>query len=340
MAENEKPLVTFTLFAYNQERFIREAVEGALAQTYSPLEIILSDDASTDGTFHAILEAVASYSGPHIIRVNRNLINLGLTAHINKIMSMVSSDFVVVAAGDDVSLPQRTEQLVAAWLSTDRKGKSIHSYAYDIDANGDKSGSIRAGHIGPQLGDPSCHAKMNLGVLGAAHAWDMDIFRRFGDLFPNVRNEDVVLPLRAALLGEIIFIPKPLVLYRAGIGVSHELARLRERNLYLPPRHLLLHPYRAFLQKSRDLRFICVKRELILPMKRGRAEALFPFQLRSPRKLTRRQVFFFLQRCRLGFLVKEILKFKFPRTVEIKQRIQFTRHRVARDLRSYLHRTA
>lgn len=37
----KRPLVTFALFAYNQERFIREAVEGALAQTYSPLQVVL-----------------------------------------------------------------------------------------------------------------------------------------------------------------------------------------------------------------------------------------------------------------------------------------------------------
>ena len=41
------PLVTFALFAYNQERYVREAVEGAFAQTYQPLEIILSDDCSS-----------------------------------------------------------------------------------------------------------------------------------------------------------------------------------------------------------------------------------------------------------------------------------------------------
>ena len=45
---SDRPLVTFALFAYNQEKYIREAVEGAFAQTYAPLEIILSDDCSTD----------------------------------------------------------------------------------------------------------------------------------------------------------------------------------------------------------------------------------------------------------------------------------------------------
>lgn len=41
----KKPLVTFALFAYNQEKFIKEAVEAVFAQTYQPLEIIISDDA-------------------------------------------------------------------------------------------------------------------------------------------------------------------------------------------------------------------------------------------------------------------------------------------------------
>ena len=44
----DRPLVTFALFAYNQEQYIREAVEGAFSQTYEPLEIILSDDCSSD----------------------------------------------------------------------------------------------------------------------------------------------------------------------------------------------------------------------------------------------------------------------------------------------------
>jgi len=46
----DRPLVTFALVAYNQEQYIREAVEGAFAQTYEPLEIILSDDCSSDRT--------------------------------------------------------------------------------------------------------------------------------------------------------------------------------------------------------------------------------------------------------------------------------------------------
>lgn len=50
----ERLLVTFMLIACNQERFIREAVEGAFGQTYTPLEVILSDDASADRNFEVM----------------------------------------------------------------------------------------------------------------------------------------------------------------------------------------------------------------------------------------------------------------------------------------------
>ena len=51
-----KPLISFLLLTYNQENYIQDAINGALAQTYSPLEIIISDDCSTDGTYKKIEE--------------------------------------------------------------------------------------------------------------------------------------------------------------------------------------------------------------------------------------------------------------------------------------------
>ena len=44
-------LVTLVVMAWNQETMLREVIECAFAQTYQPLEILLSDDASPDGSF-------------------------------------------------------------------------------------------------------------------------------------------------------------------------------------------------------------------------------------------------------------------------------------------------
>ena len=73
----DQPMVTFALFAYNQEKYIREAVKGAFSQTYEPLEIILSDDCSGDRTYEIMKEMAKEYDGPHRVILNRLDKNIG-----------------------------------------------------------------------------------------------------------------------------------------------------------------------------------------------------------------------------------------------------------------------
>lgn len=113
----DRPLVTFALFTYNQEAYVREAIEGAFAQTYEPLEIILSDDCSTDRTFEIMQEMAAAYEGPHRVRVVQNPENMGATPHIITRGSEAEGEIVVVAAGDDISDPERTTKLVKAHIA-------------------------------------------------------------------------------------------------------------------------------------------------------------------------------------------------------------------------------
>lgn len=129
-----RPLVTFALFAYNQEKFVREAVEGALAQTYSPLEVILSDDCSPDSTFRIMQEMAAAYRGPHKVRAVQTPSNLGLIQHVLLRGREAQGDIVVVAAGDDVSKPSRVATLVEAF--TPQVG-ALYSLFDQIDENGE-----------------------------------------------------------------------------------------------------------------------------------------------------------------------------------------------------------
>lgn len=83
--ENKNPLITIAVFAYNQEEFIRDAVNGAFSQTYSPLEIILSDDCSSDRTFEIMQEMANTYQGPHRVICRRNPFNLGTALHVQTV---------------------------------------------------------------------------------------------------------------------------------------------------------------------------------------------------------------------------------------------------------------
>ena len=134
---NNQPLVTFALFAYNQEKYIREAVEGAFSQTYAPMEIILSDDSSSDRTFDIMKELASSYQGPHTIRCNRNTPNLGIARHVNLINEMAQGELIVVAAGDDISVPERTATIVNAYLNSKRKSHYFYSVVQKINEAGE-----------------------------------------------------------------------------------------------------------------------------------------------------------------------------------------------------------
>lgn len=212
-----KPLVTFAMFVYNQERFIRESILGALAQTYSPLQIVISDDCSTDRTFDIVNEMLSGYAGPHEILLNRNEKNLGIGAHVNRIMQLSNGEFIVIAAGDDISLPERTTVLAEKWIELGKGPISLHSSVIRMDINGNNCRLIDHGIVS-RLNSPHDMLTKHI-IMGASHAWSKKIFEIFGDLNESLVEEDQAIGLRASLLGGVYFIDQPLIKHREG-GIS------------------------------------------------------------------------------------------------------------------------
>lgn len=226
MTDLEKPLVTFALFSYNQESYIREAVEGALAQTYEALEIIFSDDCSTDMTFEIIKEAVAAYRGPNRVCVRQNAHNMGIAGHLNEVFSRCSGDLIIVAAGDDVSYPYRASALIAAWQRAGKPEAALHSNSRLVGLDGTATGQFKRGcAANPSLSTLSAFVENNFhSVLnGATAAYTRGLVATFGPLTTNL--EDVPLTFRALLTGRLIYVDEVLVDYRVGQGVSRHLRK-------------------------------------------------------------------------------------------------------------------
>src|SRR5687768_3609370 len=94
---------SFILLSYNQQDCVQAAVQAALNQVCKPLDILISDDCSTDQTFSRIEEVVAGYRGPHTVNVQKTERNLGICGHLNRCIQQTSGDPIIGAAGDDVS---------------------------------------------------------------------------------------------------------------------------------------------------------------------------------------------------------------------------------------------
>lgn len=252
----QEPLVTFALFAYNQEQFVREATEAALSQTYSPLEIYLSDDCSTDRTFEVMEKVVAEYAGPHKVTLNRNETTLGVGAHVNHVVEASNGELIVGAAGDDVSLPHRTSTTVKRWLDRDRNPCSIYSRNIVINSDG-----VQIGENGSCPKQGSLVQKLLRymdGTLGCSHAWSRKVFESFGPLLPNTVCEDRVIPFRSELMGGIEFIEEPLVKYRVhDSNLSHFHGRDKKSVLSMAieinrRNRNILENYLADLSKAKD----------------------------------------------------------------------------------------
>ena len=212
---NEKkevaPLVSFILVAYNQEKFVEDAVRAALGQKYSPLEIIISDDASKDRTFEVAKAVVDTYDGPHRVILRRNERNMGINPHFNLAVNTAQGEFIVVAAGDDVSLPERTQKLVDAW----RAGASaVFSNAELIDVQGKSKGLL----VQPGFKNLRDWRGMVIhgthASWGCALSWEKRAFDIFGDMPENILGEDAVVPFRCSLINGVTYIDEALVQYR------------------------------------------------------------------------------------------------------------------------------
>ncbi|MEO5951343.1 MAG: glycosyltransferase [Chloroflexia bacterium] len=214
------PLVTFTVLSYNQEKYIREAAESALAQTYSPLVVAFSDDASSDQTYAIVCEVCAAYRGPHTIRHSRNAVNLGLSAHIALANERAEGELIVWAAGDDISVSDRTQRLVDAYLQSGRRSH----YFYSLVTAMTEDGVLQGAYQSPGHKAASSVVRVGLAnypiAIGASQAWTKHLATYFAPMSNKIWAEDQVYGFRGVLLGPVTFVDRPLVNYRSGAGLS------------------------------------------------------------------------------------------------------------------------
>lgn len=214
------PLVTFALFAFNQEKYIREAVEGAFAQTYEPLEIILSDDCSSDRTFEIIEEMAAAYEGPHRVVLNRTDKNSGTIDHALAVARKAHGQLIVVAAGDDVSHVDRVVCNVERWIGS---GASVIQSQYcEMNAVGEliveglgqrRSDTVQNWFRGCEslAGEDGIFPT----IIGCAAAYERHSLDRIPFNHRKCLNEDAMMTILSILNGyRIETIDKDLVSHR------------------------------------------------------------------------------------------------------------------------------
>jgi glycosyltransferase involved in cell wall biosynthesis len=102
------PKVSVIMPAYNAEKYIAEAIDSILGQTFGDFEFIILNDCSKDRTEEIIL----SYKDERIVYL-KNEQNMGVAATLNKGLEVAKGEYIARMDADDISMPERFEKQVA-----------------------------------------------------------------------------------------------------------------------------------------------------------------------------------------------------------------------------------
>ena len=128
---NSQPLVSVIIPVYNAEKYVEQAVRSIMNQTYQNLEILITDDWSTDGSFE-ILKKLSEEDSR--IKLFRNTENQKIVRTLNALVERASGKYIARMDADDISLAKRIEKQVA-FLEANPDIALCGTNAFCIDVN-------------------------------------------------------------------------------------------------------------------------------------------------------------------------------------------------------------
>ncbi|MCR4675578.1 MAG: glycosyltransferase [Lachnospiraceae bacterium] len=132
---DEKPLLTVTVITYNQEHYVESAINGVLAQqTNFPVEILISDDASSDGTYEILKQYEKKY--PNRLSVVYRKTNVGATRNSYENYISARGKYIASLEGDDYWLAPEYLNEGALFLETNPEYIGIAYRSKIVDEEG------------------------------------------------------------------------------------------------------------------------------------------------------------------------------------------------------------
>ena len=206
--KTDKPLVSVLIPTYDSVEFIEDTVRSIINQTYKNIEIVIVDDASTDGTVE-ILEKLEREDKR--IKLSKNKKNLGITDNMNNGIRKCEGKYIAILDGDDWAYPYRIEEQVKVM---EENPKVVLCSGYmdicdeDLNIRGTRTYPLRDNDIRKAMVryDPISHP---------ASMWRTSELKKttlYSSKFPICRDYDLIV--RISEFGKYENIPKSLIKYR------------------------------------------------------------------------------------------------------------------------------
>jgi len=199
-------LVSIIIGTFNGALYIEEQLESILNQTYSPLEIIITDDASNDNT----LDIVNTYSKKHNhIKIHAFDTNVGYIKNFERGIALAKGDYVALSDQDDWWMPSKIERLMNTI--------NYHELAYCDSEFVDENLTEMKNSFSNVKNLVSIHSPIPLlidnCVSGHASLFKKSLFEK-AIPFPDFIPHDWWLAYVASLEKGILYLDEPLVKYR------------------------------------------------------------------------------------------------------------------------------
>lgn len=203
------PKISVIMPAYNAERYIREAIDSILRQTWSDFELIIIDDGSTDST----AAIIAEYTDNRI-RFCPNAQNMGVAATLNRGLELACGAYIARMNADDISLPERFAKQ-AAYLDA-HPDVTVCGTAIELFCEGSVTGT-RFPAAGPEKLKEDLF--FSCGIAHPSVMMRRAAILELGGYDPAFNGmEDYELWCRVAEKGKITVLPEILLRYRIHSG--------------------------------------------------------------------------------------------------------------------------
>lgn len=217
---SRKPRVSIGLPVYNGERYLEACLDSLLAQTYTDFELIISDNASTDGTENICRAYVAK---DQRVRYYRNATNVGVGRNFNRVFELSTGEYFKWASADDLCKPEHLKRCLDV-LENDDTAVLVYPKTRFIDESGNV---LDINDAGWDLRSEAVHERLRY-VIYAGH-W---VNAHYGliragalsttQLMPSYPGGDYRLLAELSLRGKFIEVGEYLFLRRVHPGASSQ----------------------------------------------------------------------------------------------------------------------
>jgi glycosyltransferase involved in cell wall biosynthesis len=242
------PAISVAIGAYNAERWISETLDSIMAQTRPAAEVIVVDDASTDGTAR-VLEPYGNR-----IRVLSNRVNSGLPATLNYAFSEATGDYVALCGADDLFEPRKLEWQAEALAAHPEIDLAFgHARVFGVlegeFARPRDSGVLSKDKLARALYERNLFASPSVLIRRTLH-------EELGGFREDLPTEDWDFWLRALEAGAVFYFDPRIVLHvrRHGENMSMPGAVRNERLRPLLEMNYKIHQWHADLVSEADAR--------------------------------------------------------------------------------------